>query len=141
MSTGVAEGANGTPHFVEAVVYGVEVDGHPGRAGMATAVLDQSDRHNYSSSDYGNDYEITWQGSLWHALQIELPRYAQPLFIRITKEIEKTETQKYKKKKLQDESFLNCGTDLVYFRDDAVNSFVLIDETIKDEILCGNRRV
>ena len=141
MSTGSIEGANGTPYFVEAVVYGVEVDGHPGRAGMATAVLDQNDRHNYTSSDYGNDYETTWQSSLWHALQIELPRYAQPLFIRITKEIEKTETQKYKKKKLQDESFFNCGTDLVYFRDDDANSFVLIDETIKDEILSGNRRV
>ena len=129
---GGEKGASEDFNFVEAVVYGVEVDGHPGRAGMATVVL---------MSDHSKDFENLWQSSLWHNLQVELPRYAQPLFIRITKEIEKTPTQKYKKKKLQDESFVNCGSDLVYFRDDAVKSYVLIDNTIKDEVLAGKRRL
>ena len=84
-----------------------------------------------SASDRRKDCAKKWQ----------LPRYAQPLFIRITNEIEKTPTQKYKKKKLQDQSFVNCGSDLVYFRDDAVKSYVLIDDTIKDGILRGKRRV
>eukprot|EP00531_Pseudo-nitzschia_arenysensis_P009833 CAMPEP_0116142264 /NCGR_PEP_ID=MMETSP0329-20121206/14816_1 /TAXON_ID=697910 /ORGANISM="Pseudo-nitzschia arenysensis, Strain B593" /LENGTH=690 /DNA_ID=CAMNT_0003637489 /DNA_START=45 /DNA_END=2117 /DNA_ORIENTATION=+ len=131
------KGSNAESDFEEAVVYGVEVDGHPGRAGMATVVLSQSMRND----DHRNDANQTRQRSLWHSLQVELPRYAQPLFIRITKEIEKTPTQKYKKKKLQDESFFNCGSDLVYFRDDAAKSFVLIDDVILDEILNGKRRV
>jgi acyl-CoA synthetase (AMP-forming)/AMP-acid ligase II len=122
-----AEGVDGRSFFVEAVVYGVEVPGNPGRAGMATAVLSQR--------------RGAWQKSLWSSLQAELPRYAQPLFIRISTEIEKTATQKYKKKQLQDESFSNCGIDLVYFRDDAAKSFVLINDTIEDEILSGKRRV
>lgn len=132
------KGATGESHFGEAVVYGVEVDGHPGRAGMATVVLSQS---LTGMGDHSKDYKQIWQSSLWHSLQVELPRYAQPLFIRITQEIEKTPTQKYKKKKLQDESFLNCGSDLVYFRDDTIKSFVLIDDVVRDEILSGKRRV
>merc|ERR1719343_695361 len=102
---------------------------------MATVVLRQS------TSDRNKDCAKKWQSSLWHSLQVELPRYAQPLFIRITNEIEKTPTQKYKKKKLQDQSFVNCGADLVYFRDDAVSSFVLLDETMKCQILTGKHRV
>eukprot|EP00578_Thalassiosira_sp_NH16_P022882 CAMPEP_0181104172 /NCGR_PEP_ID=MMETSP1071-20121207/15275_1 /TAXON_ID=35127 /ORGANISM="Thalassiosira sp., Strain NH16" /LENGTH=683 /DNA_ID=CAMNT_0023187331 /DNA_START=182 /DNA_END=2230 /DNA_ORIENTATION=- len=126
-----SKGATGESCFGEAVVYGVEVDGHPGRAGMGTVVLSQSPTR---LGDHTKDYKQIWQSSLWHSLQVELPRYAQPLFIRITQEIEKTPTQKYKKKKLQDESFLNCGSDLVYFRDDTIKSFVLIDEVVRDEI-------
>jgi len=124
---------NRQAYFSEAVVYGVEVAGHPGRAGMATAVL----RRN----DVGDDSKCVWQNSLWHSLQVELPRYAQPLFIRIVNEIEKTETQKYKKKILQDESFLNCGTDEIYFRDDSAKTFMLMNDTIKNEVLIGKRRV
>ena len=115
--------------FAEAVVYGVEVHGHPGRAGMATAVLCEDCKQS------------KWQTSLWHSLQVELPRYAQPLFIRIANEIEKTPTQKYKKKKLQDESFLECGSDLVYLRDDAVKSYVLMDDAVRDDVIKGKRRV
>lgn len=133
-------GVNPGACFLEAVVYGVELEGHPGRAGMATAVLRRNG--DYSSGDPGKSgNQGQWQKPLWDSLQSDLPRYAQPLFLRITEEIEKTQTQKYKKKKLQDESFLDCGTDLLYFRDDAAKSFVLIDERIKDEILSGKRRV
>ena len=142
MVTGITKGVEEQAYFVEAVVYGVEVDGHPGRAGMATAVLRQCDSDGNSIiSNLNSDAERKWQVQMWHSLQVELPRYAQPLFIRVTDEIEKTATQKYKKKKLQDESFLNCGTDAVYFRDDAAKMFVLIDDTIKHEILIGKRRV
>ena len=140
MLTGTADNATGASYFLEAVVYGVVVEGHPGRAGMATVVLRRSEGCNKSASESG-DREGEWQNSLWDSLQLELPRYAQPLFVRITTEIEKTSTQKYKKKKLQDESFFECGADLVYFRDDSVESFVIMDDAIKDEILTGKQRV
>mmetsp|Transcript_21698 Transcript_21698/g.51454 ORF Transcript_21698/g.51454 Transcript_21698/m.51454 type:complete len:398 (+) Transcript_21698:440-1633(+) len=124
-----SEKGGATGSFAEAVVYGVEVEGHPGRAGMATVVLTEG----------GADEP--WQDSLWHSLQSELPRYAQPLFIRIKTQIEKTSTQKYKKTKLQDESFWNCGSDPIYFRDDVAKTFVLVDATVKEEIVSGKRRV
>lgn len=113
--------------FKEAVVYGVEIPGHSGRAGMATVVLRLA--------------AAGWERSVWESLQNELPRYAQPLFVRIVTEIEKTGTQKYKKNKLQDESFWKCGNDPVYFRDDASKSYVKIDETAQHELLSGKRRV
>eukprot|EP00584_Thalassiosira_punctigera_P021871 CAMPEP_0172573912 /NCGR_PEP_ID=MMETSP1067-20121228/136436_1 /TAXON_ID=265564 ORGANISM="Thalassiosira punctigera, Strain Tpunct2005C2" /NCGR_SAMPLE_ID=MMETSP1067 /ASSEMBLY_ACC=CAM_ASM_000444 /LENGTH=619 /DNA_ID=CAMNT_0013366535 /DNA_START=1527 /DNA_END=3386 /DNA_ORIENTATION=- len=116
--------------FVEAVVYGVEVKGNPGRAGMATVVTRQT---NSGSNE--------WQNLLWHSLQADLPRYAQPLFVRLAKEIEKTATQKYKKNTLQKDSFLDCGSDPIYFRDDTAQTFVLMEETIKQEILGGKRKV
>ena len=137
---GAADEVTGAACFAEAVVYGVEVEGHPGRAGMATAVLCRGEGVDKSASEE-RDGKGTWQGSLWNALQAELPHYAQPLFVRITAEIPKTSTQKYKKKQLQDESFLECGTDPLYFRDDSVKSFVLMDEAIKDQIVLGKRRV
>jgi len=116
-------------YFVEAVVYGVEVLGHPGRAGMATVVLRKPNE------------DSSWQTSVWRSLQAELPRYAQPLFVRIASEIEKTGTQKYKKNKLQDESFLKCGSDSVYFRDDASEMFVPLDETTRHNVLSGKQRL
>ncbi|VEU36566.1 unnamed protein product [Pseudo-nitzschia multistriata] len=128
-AAGATEAKGDTAWFAEAVVYGVEVEGYPGRAGMATVVMNEGASSN------------KWQDSLWRSLQAELPRYAQPLFLRIATEIEKTSTQKYKKKKLQDESFFDCGGDAVYFRDDAANRFVPMDETIHHGILSGNRRV
>ncbi|MGK3753099.1 MAG: acyl-CoA synthetase (AMP-forming)/AMP-acid ligase II [Bacillariaceae sp.] len=134
-ATGTTNVVDRQAWFSEAVVYGVEVAGHPGRAGMAAAVLRRTD------DDDDDDSKFMWQDPLWHSLQFELPRYAQPLFIRVVKEIEKTETQKYKKKKLQDESFLNCGTDDIYFRDDSMKTFVLMNDTIKNEVLVGKRRV
>eukprot|EP00532_Pseudo-nitzschia_australis_P003925 CAMPEP_0168191790 /NCGR_PEP_ID=MMETSP0139_2-20121125/17704_1 /TAXON_ID=44445 /ORGANISM="Pseudo-nitzschia australis, Strain 10249 10 AB" /LENGTH=638 /DNA_ID=CAMNT_0008114989 /DNA_START=273 /DNA_END=2189 /DNA_ORIENTATION=- len=135
------EGVDEAGYITEAAVYGVEVEGHPGRAGMAAIVLRQTGSHINSASDENKNHLSKWQDSLWHSVQTELPRYAQPLFIRITTEIEKTSTQKYKKKKLQDESFLNCGSDSVYFRDDAAKMFVLMDETIKHNILNGKQRL
>ena len=114
----------------EAAVYGVEVPGCPGRAGMAAIVVKKNG-------------SLDWQDNLWQHLQHQLPRYAQPLFLRVmvNGEIEKTSTQKYKKTKLQTESFSNCGRDDVYIRDDSLRTFVFLDDEIKQSILNHTRKL
>jgi acyl-CoA synthetase (AMP-forming)/AMP-acid ligase II len=121
--------------FTESIVYGVEVPGNPGRAGMAAVVMNVKD---VSTKD-GND--MYWTNVLWNSLQKELPRYAQPLFLRVTRDIEKTSTHKYMKVTLQDESFHNCASDAVYIRDDVAKTFVLMDDAITREVISGKRRL
>ncbi|KAK3592273.1 hypothetical protein CHS0354_037562 [Potamilus streckersoni] len=74
----------------DAVVYGVEIPGTEGRAGMA-AIVDQQDNPDLSK--------------LNQALQRSLPPYARPVFIRIVKEVDMTGTFKLKKTDLRNEGY------------------------------------
>jgi len=69
----------------EAIVYGVEIPGTNGKAGMVTLVA-------------GADFDIS---QLFTYLQDNLPRYAIPVFVRVTDSIEKTGTFKYRKVDIQ----------------------------------------
>ena len=77
------------PKIKEVNVYGVLVPKQDGRAGMASIVVD-------------DDFSIE---GLYEHLQDQLPKYSVPLFIRISEEIEKTGTFKYKKVDLAKEGF------------------------------------
>lgn len=68
----------------ETIVYGVEIPGTNGRAGMATLVPSAPGRR------------LDGKALLGH-LKAELPPYAIPIFVRVTDEIEKTGTFKYRK--------------------------------------------
>ena len=82
VSTGeVAERLQAIPGVVEANVYGVEVEGTDGRAGMAGVVVDDA-------------FDIKAFGE---AVGRDLPAYAQPVFVRILPAIETTGTFKYRK--------------------------------------------
>ncbi|XP_076455364.1 long-chain fatty acid transport protein 1-like [Babylonia areolata] len=74
----------------DAVVYGVEVPGSEGCAGMA-AIADED-----------NSLDLV---SLTSALQRSLPSYARPVFLRLMKEVDTTGTFKLKKTDLRKESF------------------------------------
>nr|KAG5710616.1 hypothetical protein BaRGS_013262 [Batillaria attramentaria] len=74
----------------DAVVYGVEVPGSEGRAGMA-AIVDEN-----QSLDLAG---------LTAALQRSLPPYARPVFIRLMKAVDTTGTFKLKKTDLRAEAF------------------------------------
>ncbi|KAK7095529.1 long-chain fatty acid transport protein 1-like [Littorina saxatilis] len=74
----------------DAVVYGVEVPGSEGRAGMA-AIVDE-------------DRSLDLQ-KMTLALQRSLPPYARPVFVRLMKEVDTTGTFKLKKTELRKESF------------------------------------
>jgi len=81
----------------EAVVYGVEVPGADGRAGMAAVTL-----HPGAALDGAELSELL------HRL---LPEYAVPLFVRITDHLEHTSTFKSRKVDLRKQGYSDVGDD------------------------------
>ena len=90
VSTGEVAAAISDYHGVhQANVYGVEVPGYDGRAGMASLVADP-------------DIDLA---KLYTYVASELPLYAQPVFLRISSETDTTSTFKYKKTNLVKDGF------------------------------------
>ncbi len=77
----VAERLSGCPGVKEATIYGVEVPGAEGRAGMAALVV-------------GPEFDIKAFGE---RARENLPPYAQPLFVRVLPAMETTGTFKVRK--------------------------------------------
>lgn len=96
----IMDGADGV---TETVVYGVEIPGTNGRAGMACARLD-TDAESFD-----------WQ-NLANYLKQELPPYAIPIFIRVTTSpMQTTGTFKHQKTDLKKEGYdLSQQNDPVY---------------------------
>ena len=90
VATTEVEGAlNGFPGIEQAVVYGVEVPGADGRAGMA-------------SLSCAGEFD---GAALARHLRAALPAYAVPLFLRLRAEQETTATFKYRKVELKRAGF------------------------------------
>ena len=102
VSTGeVADRLAEAPGVLEANVYGVAVPGHDGRAGMASLTVDDA----FVLADFRAFVEAC------------LPSYAQPLFIRLQRQIETTGTFKYRKVDQVSEGYDPTKIkDPVYFR-------------------------
>jgi acyl-coenzyme A synthetase/AMP-(fatty) acid ligase len=77
----------------EANVYGVAVPRHDGRAGCAAVVL---------RSSHGEPSERTLR-SLADHVQRELPAFARPVWLRVTRAMQTTGTNKLQKQGLQTE--------------------------------------
>ena len=90
----------------EAVCYGVEIPGNNGRAGMAEIVTEKEIDENL-------DFK-----SVLNYLNQHCPKYAIPIFLRISKKhkTETTMTMKYAKSHLKDAAFYldKVGQDLIY---------------------------
>jgi fatty-acyl-CoA synthase len=102
VSTGeVADRLADAPGVIEANVYGVAVPGQDGRAGMAALTVDDA-------------FDL----AAFHAhVEISLPAYAQPLFIRLQRQIETTGTFKYRKVDLVADGYDPAKVkDPLYFR-------------------------
>lgn len=82
------------PGVAECAVYGVDVPGMPGRAGMATVVLAPE------GEDLARDPE-----PLRARLAHELPGYAVPVFLRMSTSVLTTGTFKHRKAALRDEGY------------------------------------
>ncbi len=110
----------------EANVYGVEVPGHEGRAGMAALVRDD-----------GIDLAAL------HAYVVaHLPDYARPLFLRIRSDIDKTATFKQRKIDMAKEGFDPAQIrDALFFDDPRVKAYVRLDEALYKQIVSGKVRV
>ncbi len=101
-TTEVAERLATAPGVAEVTVYGVEVPGNEGKAGMASLVVNP-------------DFDITAFAA--HA-EHELPAYARPVFVRLQKDISTTGTFKYRKMDLVADGFdPKRSKDPLYFRD------------------------
>lgn len=110
----------------DCVVYGVEIPGCEGRAGML-ALPDPSREVDLSK--------------LLDGLEARLPAYARPMFIRVVNEIELTATFKLKKKDLQRDGFdKNLVKDPLYIIDKKSRSYKELDDELFSEIMDGKMK-
>ncbi len=124
----VGEILNGAPGIVETNVYGVEVPGHDGRAGMAAVVLRDG---------------ALFDGPAFYAYAAaHLPRYAQPAFVRILRAMDVTGTLKQRKIALKAEGFdPERIADPLYVRDDVAATYMSLTIAVATEIAAGARRL
>ena len=120
----VGEILNGFKDVNMSNVYGVEIPGCEGRAGMAAFSLEDA-----SSFD--------WQGFSNH-VENSLPKYARPLFIRIIEEMDTTGTFKLKKNDLRNEAFnIDKVSDQIYCLKPNSSNYEVLDnewlQTINSE--------
>ncbi|HSJ97448.1 MAG TPA: long-chain-acyl-CoA synthetase, partial [Myxococcota bacterium] len=107
----VAEALAGFPGLEIANVYGVEVPGAEGRAGMAALALREG---------------AGFDGAAFFAWTAErLPDYAAPLFVRMVSEPDLTSTFKLRKLDLQRAGYApdRCAGDPLYVRDPARRTY------------------
>jgi fatty-acyl-CoA synthase len=111
----VAEALAGFPGLEIANVYGVEVPGAEGRAGMAALALREG---------------AGFDGAAFFAWTAErLPDYAAPLFVRLVREPDLTSTFKLRKLELQRAGYApdRCGGDPLHVRDPDGRRYVPLD--------------
>jgi solute carrier family 27 fatty acid transporter 1/4 len=115
----------------EVVVYGVEIPGQEGKAGMAAI-----------STTTTTSGEINFFDSLSHQLKIDLPAYAKPLFIRLMSRLEHTGTFKAIKNTLVEEGYnIKKLTDKIYYFDQKNGRYQEMTQTIYENILNCNLRL
>jgi fatty-acyl-CoA synthase len=125
-TTEVAEILCAFPGIHAANVYGVEVPGHEGRAGMAAIVCEP-------------DTDLVVLRSY---LAAHLPDYARPLFLRIRGEIDVTSTFKQRKINMVKDGFDPVSiSDTIFFDDPRTHAYVPLDGTLYKEIISGKVRL
>ena len=123
-TTEVANVLRACPGIADAVVYGVTVPDHEGRAGMATITAND-----------GFD-----RAALWAHLERALPSYAQPVFLRIASGLDQTGTFKLTSTKLAREGYAQ-SPDPVWFNDRTGKRFVACDAALIAAIASGEKRL
>uniref|UniRef100_A0A0N5B621 Very long-chain fatty acid transport protein n=1 Tax=Strongyloides papillosus TaxID=174720 RepID=A0A0N5B621_STREA len=111
----------------DASVYGVEIPGKEGRAGMAGLTLVDGVNIPQFLKEVGEK------------LIESLPSYAVPVFLRICKEVEQTGTFKLKKTELKKEGFdlEKCNGDPIYYMDWSTKSYTLLTPEMQKNIETG----
>ncbi len=114
------------PGVAEANVYGVEVKGYDGRAGMAALVVDAA-------------FDLA---TLRRHIETRLPDYARPVFLRITGRLEVTETFKLKKQALAAQGFdPRIIEEPIYWAGPRADTYVRLDESLYRQIVAGAIRL
>jgi len=116
----VAHAFQGFSNIEEVNVYGVDLPGNDGRAGMV-AIVTKSDI----------DLE-----NLYSHLKNSLPSYAMPIILRVKKEIEITGTFKHKKVDLVKEGYNPQDvSDPLFFIDDKNGNYINLDSNLYEKII------
>ncbi|XP_028273646.1 long-chain fatty acid transport protein 6 [Parambassis ranga] len=115
--------------FIQEVnVYGVEIPGHEGRAGMAAMIIRPG--HKFDGK------------TLFEHATRDLPAYARPLFVRLQEVMEMTSTFKQQKFQLVQSGF-NPSTisDPLYALDYQQKSYIPLTDLIYQSIIAGERKL
>jgi fatty-acyl-CoA synthase len=122
----VAAAVRAFPGVNDACVYGVEVPGASGKAGMAALVA-------------GPDLDLV---TLRAHLAQRLPDYARPVFLRLVGALEVTETFKLKKQPLAADGWDAArAIDPLFVEDRAADAYVALDEALAERIRAGEMRL
>jgi fatty-acyl-CoA synthase len=127
-TTEVAEVLTSFPGIHEAIVYGVEVPGHEGRAGMVA--LSVPDVEGFDLAAFRAH------------LAAHLPDYARPLFVRFQPHLDMTSTFKLRKVELVKEGFDPAAiADPIFVEEARSKTFVRLDAGRFRDICDGRLRV
>ncbi len=119
---------NQAPGVHETAVYGVQVPGTEGRAGMALVV--PRDGAPFDPESF-----------LAHAERV-LPPYARPLFVRVAPQVDVTGNFKNRKTRLASEGFdPRVVRDPLWFRDDEEHRFVPLTDAVYADIEAGRKKL
>ena len=125
-TTEVEEAVGRFDGILETNVYGVQIPGRDGRAGMAAIVA--KDNLNLTA--------------LRDHIAQHLPEYARPVFLRVRKDNDVTTTFKQKKINLMKDGFDPSRTsDPIYFNDPQRKAFVRLDPALYEQINAGQVRL
>ncbi len=112
--------------ITQANVYGVSVPGYDGRAGMASLVSEK-------------EIDLT---RLSDIITAELPYYARPVFLRLSKEADTTSTFKFKKTNLVKAGFNPANiSEPLFYADPKTGEFKPIDADVFAKIKSGEIRL
>jgi fatty-acyl-CoA synthase len=124
-TTDVEAALSADPAVEAATVFGVEVPGADGRAGMAAVVL-------------AEDKEFDGR-SLARTVYDQLPSYAAPLFVRVVDSLEQTATFKTKKTDLREQGYRADTDDPVYVLNGREEGYVRYYDAYPEEVAAGSR--
>jgi fatty-acyl-CoA synthase len=127
-TTEVEAAVSTDPNIEECTVFGVEVEGAGGRAGMAAIQLSE-----------GKEFDGK---ALATAVYDHLPAYALPLFVRVVESLAHTSTFKSQKVDLRKEAYGRSGTDIedpLYVLNGRDEGYVPYYDEYPDEVAAGSR--
>ncbi len=121
----VAEVLNQHPQIHLSNVYGVEVPGCEGKAGMVALAVESPDTFDVAGFS--------------RLVDTELPAYARPVFIRLQGALETTGTFKLVKTELREQSFHldQVGQDAIYVRPPKAESYQRLDDSFYQSLCSG----
>jgi fatty-acyl-CoA synthase len=124
-TTDVEAALSADPAVHAVTVFGVQVPGTDGRAGMAAVVL--KDGQQFDGASLANTgYE-------------HLPGYAVPLFVRVVDSLEQTSTFKRKKADLREQGYGSDVGDPLYVLKGREEGYVPYYDDYPDEVAAGSR--